>query len=294
MKRLLTPLALLLAFALSTAFATSYPLTVMDDLGRQVVISAAPTRIVSMAPSHTETVCALNACDLLVGVDSWSNWPLSVTDLPGMGDAFSPNLEAIVALQPDFVLVDEYSGLAEPLSALGIAVYAGTPQSLAETYEFFGLLGAILNRETEAAILTGRVQGEIAGVAAVLAGVAGPTVFIELDPSPYSVGPNSYLGTLLSYAGGTNIVTTDMGDFPLVDPEYVVEQDPDVILLNDAPYGVTAADVAARPGWAGISAVVSGNVVELDSNTVDMLSRAGPRVGQAVLALARILHPGTF
>lgn len=294
MKRFLAPLALLLALSLSVAFATSYPLTVVDDLGRQVVINAAPTRIVSMAPSHTETVCALNACGLLVGVDSWSNYPASVTDLPGMGDAFSPNLEAIVALQPDFVLVDEYSGLAEPLEALGIAVYAGTPQTLAETYEFFGLLGAILNRGTEAALLTGRVQGEIAGVAAVLASVSGPTVFIELDPTPYSVGPNSYLGTLLGYAGGTNIVTADMGDFPLVDPEFIVSADPQVILLNDAPYGVTAADVAARPGWAGISAVVSGNVIELDANTVDMLSRAGPRVGQAVLALAGILHPGTF
>ncbi len=294
MKRLLTPMALLLAFALSTAFATSYPLTVVDDLGREVIIGAAPQRIVSMAPSHTETVCALNACHLLVGVDTWSNWPASVAELPGLGDAFSPNLEAVVALQPDLVLVDEYSGLAEPLEALGIVVYAGTPQTLEETFEFFTLLGTLLNRETEAAVLAGRVQGEIAGVASVLSGVAGPTVFVELDSTPYSVGPNSYLGTLLAYAAGVNIVTADMGDFPMVDPEYIVAQDPQVILLNDAPYGVTAADVAARPGWAGISAVVNGRVVELDGNTVDMLSRAGPRVGQAVLELARLLHPGTF
>jgi iron complex transport system substrate-binding protein len=294
MRRALSSLALLIALTLSSALATTYPLTFTDDLGREVTLGAAPTRIVSMAPSHTETVCALGACQLLVGVDTWSNWPATVADLPGLGDAFAPDLEALVALQPDLVLVDEYSGLHEPLAALGIAVYAGTPQTYAETLEFFGLLGSMLNRETEAAVLAGRVEGEIAGVVAVLAGVVEPTVFIELDPTPYSAGPNSFMGTLLTYAGGLNILEVALGDFPQVDPEYVVAADPDYILLTDAPFGVTAADVAARPGWGGLKAVQQGTVLELDANTVDMLSRAGPRLGEAVLELARLLHPGRF
>lgn len=294
MTRVLQTLALLTALLLGTALAAGFPVTVVDDLQREVTINAAPQRIIAMVPSHTETVCALSACHLLVGVDNWSNWPESVAELPHLGDAFAPDLEALVALQPDLVLVDEYSGLHEPLEALGVTVYAGTPQTFDETLEFFAQLGVMLDRRTEAALLTGRVQGEIEGVAAVVAGVTGPTVFLELDPTPYSAGPNSFMGTLLTMAGGVNVLDDTLGDFPQVDPEYVVAADPQVILLTDAPFGVTAADVAARPGWGGIRAVQAGNVVELDAVTVDMLSRAGPRLGQAVLALARILHPALF
>ncbi|SRR5690554_5435929 len=294
MRTALRVLALLAALALGTALAAGYPVTVEDDLGREVTLNAAPQRIVSMAPSHTESVCALDACHLLVGVDKWSNWPESVGQLPGLGDAFAPDLESLVALQPDLVLVDEYSGLHEPLAQLGITVYAGTPQTLMETFDYFGMLGGLLARETEAALLVGRLRGELNGVGSVLQGVEGPTVFLELDPTPYSAGPNSYMGELLALAGGVNVLDDTLGDFPQVDPEYVVAADPDVILLTDAPFGVTAADVAARPGWAGLSAVREGRVVELDAALVDMLSRAGPRLGQAVHELARILHPALF
>lgn len=296
--RALSPLALLLAIILASAItvasATSYPLTVVDDLGRDVTLVAAPQRIVAMAPSHSESVCALDACQLVVGADRHSDWPLEVVAVATLGDAFAPDLEGIVALEPDLVLVDEYSGLHEPLAALGITVYAGTPQTFEETLAFLGLLGEMLDREDQAALLVGRVRGEIAGVEAVVAGAHAPTVFVELDPTPYSVGPDSFLGVLLSKAGGANIVTSAMGDFPLVDPEFVVASDPEVILLADAPFGVSAEDVAARPGWAALRAVVDGRVVEFDLNAVNLLSRAGPRMGEAVLLLARTLHPGLF
>lgn len=294
MLRRLAALTLALLVLAPGALATDYPVTVVDDLGRDVTLAAAPERVISMLPSHTESVCAVGACATLVGVDTYSNYPTAVTGLPTLGDAFGPDLEAIVALEPDFVLVDEYSGLQGPLEALGIAVYAGSPQTIAETYDFLTTLGALMDRETEAAVLVGRLRGELAGVASVLAGVNGPTVFVELDPTPYSVGPGSYLDELVVAAGGVNVVTAAMGPFPQVDPEYVVLQDPAFILLTDAPFGVTIADVAARPGWGGLSAVVSGRVIEIDQETADILSRSGPRLGEAVRRLAAIFHPGTF
>ncbi len=293
MRRVLLLPALLLAFALSSALA-AFPLTVVDDLGREVTIAAQPQRIVSMAPSHTESVCGLGACDALVGVDRHSNWPQSVLPLATLGDAFAPDLEAIVALEPDLVLVDEYSGMHEPLAALGITVYAGTPQTLDETLAFLGLLGEMLGQQSEAAVVVGRIQGELGAVRELLEGGVRPTVFVELDPTPFSAGPDSYIGTLLNIAGGDNVVDASLGDFPQVDPEYVVAADPQVILLTDAPFGVTAAEVASRPGWAGIAAVRDGRVIEVDAELVDMLSRNGPRLSQAVLELARLLHPDRF
>ncbi len=173
MLRTLFSLALLLA--LTFASATTYPLTVVDDLGRDVTLTAAPQRIVAMAPSHTESVCALGVCHLVVGADRHSDWPLEVVAVATLGDAFAADLEGIVALEPDLVLVDEYSGLHEPLAALGITVYAGTPQTLEETLAFLGMLGKMLDRENQAALLVGRVQGEIVGVEAVVAGVFTPS-----------------------------------------------------------------------------------------------------------------------
>lgn len=286
-------LSLILAAA-GVAAATDYPVTVTDDLGREVTLTDAPARVVAMIPSHTETVCAIAGCDVLVGVDEFSNFPAEVADLPRLGNGFSPNIEAIVALEPDLVLVDEYSGLAEALAPLGLVVFAGTPQTLGETFDMFATIGVLLDHESEAALLSGRIRGQIRGVGTQLSGVVEPTVYYELDATPYSVGPESFLGQVIAAAGGENIVPAELGAFPQLDPEFVISQDPEAIVLADAPYGESLQTLRARPGWNSIDAVQQGRVLELDQSEVDMLNRAGPRLGDAVLMLARWLHPGRF
>ena len=292
-RSLLTALVALTLAATSTALA-AWPVVVVDDLGREVRLDGPPQRVVTLVPSHTETVCALGACDRLVGRDTFSNYPDSVLALPDLGSAFAPDLEALVALRPDIVLVDEFSGAADAIAPLGIAVFAGTPQRLDEVFALIDTLALLLGTVDEAALLHGRVRGQLDAVAALVAERERPTVFYEVDPSPYTVGPDGFIGTLIALAGGANVVGAGLGDFPLVDPEFVVAADPQVIVLADAPYGVTADAVAARPGWAGIAAVRDGRVVELTQAESDVLSRAGPRVGDAVMLLARILHPEAF
>lgn len=276
------------------AVATDYPYTTTDRLGREVTLQAAPLRIVAMIPSHTETVCALAACKLLVGVDQFSNHPAETDDLPRLGNGFEPDIEAIVALEPELVLVDQFSGLADTLSGLGLVVYAGTPQSFEETLDFFEELGRLLDREVEAALLGGRVRGEVESVAALTAGRKAPSVYFEVDATPYSVGPDSFIGFLIHRAGGANIVAAELGEFPQLDPELVVAADPEVIVLADAPFGESAEAVAARPGWAAIRAVTDRRVVELTAEQVDILSRPGPRLAEAVRLLAEIFHPELF
>lgn len=294
-------LALLSCVAAATSFAQeppgdapAYPVTVVDDLGFEVTLDAMPLRIVTMAPSHTETVCALMACERLVGVDLHSNWPPEVADRATLGTAFEPNLEAVIALAPDLVLVDEYSSLQQALTPLGIPVYAGTPQTLAETLAFVALLGDLLGTPEAAAVLVEELEDAVVAVSETVAGAARPQVFLEIDATPYGAGRGSYLDELLTIAGGDNVLPSDLGPFPQVDPEYLVASDPEVIVLLDGPFGVSAAAVAARPGWAGIAAVANGRVFELAPHEVDMLSRAGPRLGEAIELLARLLHPGLW
>lgn len=296
MKEFLRRISLAVATILSASFvvATSYPLTVTDDLGREVVLEQAPTRIVSMIPSSTETVCAIEACDLLVGVDQFSNYPAEVGDLPKLGSAFSANIEELVALEPDLVLADEYSGIVTALEGLGIPVFAGTPQTYEEVFENFETLGLLLDREVEAALLSGRLRGQVEEIARQVSRLEAPTVFFEVDATPYSVGPGSYIDELIGLAGGENIIGEGFEQFPQVDPEYIVAADPQVIVLADAPFGESAEGVASRPGWSSLAAVSDGRVVELSSEQADALSRAGPRLADAVRLLAAIFHPGRF
>lgn len=286
--------ALIVATAAVTGFASAQGARVFDALGRAVELPAPAQRVVSMAPSHTETVCAIGACALLVGRDTLSDAPAAATAVPTVGTAFAPDLEAIVAARPDLVLADAFSGLAEALAPFGIPVYAGTPQRLADLAPYLADLGTLLGRPAAAATLFAELDAGFADLRRTLAGVERPTVFVEIDATPYAAGPTSLVGALLDIAGGTNVLDASFGDYPRVDPEQVVARDPQVILLMDAPYGVDAADVAARPGWGGLRAVRDGRVVELTQPQVDALSRPGPRLLEAARALARLLHPERF
>jgi iron complex transport system substrate-binding protein len=285
----LLPLLALASLVLASASWAQGP--VVDDLGREVRLSAPPQRVVSMIPSHTETVCALDACDLLVGVDTFSDHPARVDELPDLGSAFDADLERLIALEPDLVLTDEYSGLAEALAPLGIPVYAGMAERTEEVWEIVAEVAALLDRRAAGALLIGRAEGRVEALAGRAEGESGPRVFVELDATPYSVGPRSYLGQLLRRAGARNVVPAELGDFPQVDPELVIEADPEVILLLDAPFGESLETLAGRPGWAGIDAVRSGRVIELTQDQVDLLTRPGPRLPEALELLLDLLAP---
>ncbi|UBV44869.1 ABC transporter substrate-binding protein (plasmid) [Deinococcus taeanensis] len=281
----LTLLALTLG---SAAGATSYPLTVTDDLGRSVTLKNEPKRIIAMLPSHTETLVAIGAGGKLVAVDRFSNYPRAVTDaLPKMGSAFQPNLEAIVALKPDLVLADESAGsrLTEKLAAAGLTVYGGTGQTYNEVFEKIAVLGKLTNREAGATRLVTSMRSDLNILQQSVARLPKVSTYYEIDPSPYSVGPNSFIGTLITKAGGRTIVPAALGDFPKLDPELIVKTNPQVMV------GLTLEDARRRPGWAGLGAVTAGRVFNPSPEERDALSRPGPRLPQALRALIRFLHP---
>lgn len=287
MKNLLTLTLTLSGLALSSqAAATRYPLTLTDDLNRKVTIKAEPMRIVSVLPSTTETLCALGVCNRLVGVDTFSDYPQQVTRLPKVGGLYDPNIEAIVALKPDLVVVSKYGKLEGPLTQAGLTVVAVNPETYEEVFSKTLTLGRIVNREAAAKALVTQMRRDIARIE-ILTKIAArkPTSYLEIDPTPYSVGPNSFMGVLLTKAGARNIIPASMGDFPKVDPEFIVGQNPQLILSTDLK------DLGKRPGWNTIAAVRTGRVVEIPQALNTMLGRPGPRLAEALRGLARIIHP---
>ena len=288
MHRLLP--ALLLA-ATTSAAATTYPLTLTDDLGRRVILQAEPRRVVSVLPSTTETLCALDLCERLVGVDDYSDFPASVSKLPKVGGLYNPNIEAMVALKPDLVVVSKYGKLAESLAAAGITVLAINPETYDEVFSKTLVLGRVMNREAQAKTLVIQMRRDIAKIEILTKNaVRKPTAYYEVDPTPYTVGPNSFIGVLLGKAGAVNIIPASLGDFPKISPELVVQQNPQLIL------GVDLATAKARPGWANIAAVKSGRVTAIVPGSAldNLLTRPGPRLPLALAALAKIVHPEMF
>ena len=285
LKRLIAALALLLAPA---ALATTYPLTLKDDLGRSVTIPAEPRRIIALLPTHTETVFALGAGERLVGRDAYSDFPAEAARVPSVGDLFTPNLELILSLKPDLVLSSEYGTLTPALEKAGITVWAGGAQTFEDVFETISTIGTMLNREARAESINAGIRQDVRDIETVTRAVKKVSVYYEIDPTPYTVGPNSFVGSLLAKAGGLNIIPAALGDFPKINPEIVVAANPAVIV------GTSREDAGRRPGWGGIPAVRNGRVHKLTKAQDDVVSRAGPRVAEGLRVLARILHPDLF
>ncbi|RIH83300.1 Vitamin B12-binding protein [Calidithermus terrae] len=276
-----------LSLLFSLAFA-QFPRTLKDDLGREVTVQAAPKRVVAMLPSISETVCAMDACGRLVGVDDYSDYPAQVTRLPRVGGLYNPNLEAIVALKPDLVFVSVYGKLHEGLEKAGVKTFAIKTESYDDIFRTIRLLGRVLGLEGQGERLVARVQKEVFEVESLAAKAKNrPTVYYEIDPTPYSVGPDSFIGVLIAKARGVNILPKELGLFPQVSPELVVQKNPQVIILTHPGL----ADLKKRPGWAGIRAVQAGRFCSFTGDGDNLLSRPGPRVAQGLKLLVACLHP---
>jgi iron complex transport system substrate-binding protein len=275
----------------STAAATDagaeggFPLEVRDDVGRTVRVASRPQRILCLLPSFTETLFALGAGDRVVGVDDFSDYPEAARHLPKLGGQYDTQVERALALKPDLILVSEASTVVWPLSRGGAAVWAGSARKFEDVYRVIELTGELVGRKTEAALLVTRMRAQIASVEASVRGLPPVSIYYELDPAPYTVGPSSFIGVLIAKAGGVNIVPEALGDFPKINPELVVSSNPSVII------GASPADVERRPGWSKISAVSNHRVYQWSPEEAHLLSRPGPRLPEGLRALARRLHP---
>jgi iron complex transport system substrate-binding protein len=272
----------------------------VDGLGRTVTLDGPAERIVSLAPSNTEILYAIGAGEQVVGRDDLSDFPAEAQQATSVGSTFGAlNTEAIVDLEPDLVLAAEVNTpeqVAE-LESLGLTVYyLGNPDDFEGLWANLGIAGTLAGRDAEAAAL---VESLDARYEAVLAAVADatetPTVFYELDATdptkPFTVGPGSFMDTMIELAGGENVGRALATEFAQMSSEELVAADPDPIILGDAAYGVTPESVGQRAGWGALAGVENGRVHPFDDN---LTSRPGPRMVDGLEALAELLHPEAF
>lgn len=259
---------------------------VVDDRGVSVSLSAPPSRIVTLLPSLTETVCELGACSRLVGTDRYSNHPAAVRSLPKTGGLDDANVEMIVSLRPDVVLLAVSSRVIDRLEGLGLKVVALEPKTYEDVRRVAGKVSQVLGQGQAGERLWARLEAQVAEAArSVPASARGLSVYYEIDSAPYAAGESSFIGHTLSRLGAVNIVPVKLGPFPKLNPEYVVRADPQVIMVS-AKGGL---DLSSRPGWSRIRAIKSGHVCTFSGEQGDVMSRPGPRMGEAARIMADCL-----
>ena len=271
-----------------TSTSAAFPVTIIETSGATVTITKQPHQIVSLSPTATEMLFAINAGHQVIAVDDQSNYPADapMTKLSG----FQPNIEAIAAYNPDLVVAsDDNGGLVHGLAALNIPVLIETAaKNLNDAYKQIEHLGVATGHAADASTLETKMRADLAAITASLPKPAKALkVYHELDDTYYSATSATFIGQVYGLLGLKNIAdgaTAAAPDYPQLSAEYIVSSNPDLIVLADTKCcHQTLATVAARPGWSSIAAVKSGQVVGADD---DIASRWGPRVVEFLQAIA--------
>ena len=251
----------------------------------------APAQIVSLSPTATEMLFAIGAGEQVVAVDDQSDFPADAptTDL----SSFEPNVEAVATYEPDLVVLsNDPSDVEASLGALGIdTLLLPAAVTLDDTYAQLAELGEVTGHDGEAEELVAELQAEVDAIVAGVPQRPEPlTYYHELDDTLFSATSQTFIGELYALAGLENVADpadadAEFGGYPQLSAEFLVDADPDMVFLADTECcGQDAATFAARPGFADLTAVREGNVVELSD---DVASRWGPRVVELLRTVAK-------
>jgi iron complex transport system substrate-binding protein len=260
----------------------------------RVATTAGTRRIVSLAPSVTETLFAVGAGTQVVGVSQYCNYPPQVRRLPRIGSFITPNIEAIVALRPTLVIgLLTSSDLREirALQAMGVATLTVDDGSVAAIETSIEKIGNAVGRPHGARNLVGRIRSRLGAIQERLAAVPSRRVLMVVGHQPLvAVGPGTYLDELLALADARNIANSSTQSWPRLSVEYIVASRPEVIL--DGQMG-TDPHAPAR-FWARYPSIPAVRERRVFGYPDDPTLHPGPRIPQTLELLARRIHPEAF
>ena len=276
--------------------ASTSRIEVKDETGRTVQIPQPVRRIVSLAPSVTETLFALGAGDRLVGDTDFCDYPPEARRKVHIGGPVNPNIEAIAALHPDLVVVTREINRPDSvhsLEHLGMAVYATDPQTVEQVLTSTERLGQLLGAADAGRLLVAKLRMRLDQVERRLAGLPAKNVLmvVWLDPV-ITVGRNTFLDDALRRAGARSVIDSPQS-WPTIDLEQVVRLQPDYLIIsNDNVKQVQRelAELQQRPGWRRLGAVRSRRFIVLS----EAISHPSPRLVDGIEQLARALYPSEF
>lgn len=279
----------------------AFPLTLTDATGKEITFEEEPERIVTLVPSNTEIVFALGQGDKVVGVSDHDNYPEEVMDIDKIG-GMEFNVEIIISLEPDVVLahesgVDAAQEAFQQLDDAGIEVFVvADATDIDTTYETIENIGQVTGATEEAEqVVTEMKEGfaELEEITSAVAEEDRQSVFFEISPTPdiFTAGQNTFLHELLQIIHAEN-ASGDQDGWVAMDPEAIVELNPDVIITTYGSYVEDPiGEVTSRNGFDAVSAVANERIYDIDS---DMVSRPGPRLVEGARGVAEVVYPELF
>ena len=268
------------------------PRTFVDDLGRKLYLAKIPKRIISLAPSITEILFALGLNEEIVGVTDFCDFPSQALEKPKVGYSH-PNLESIVALQPDLLLAPKSFmrvDLLQKLEHLKIPTFVLEPHTVEDIMAHIQMLGRMVGRSQEGNEETAVLRKQVSSLAQELEGLPRPTMLYVLNSEPLiTVGPGSFIHHLIELAGGRNAAEEARTSYPRLTMEEVLRQNPEFLVFPVGRFeGIPKSEQESWKRWDVLNAVKHNRLFQVQS---DLLNRPGPRIIDGLKQLVNILHP---
>lgn len=274
------------------SMASPAQVAVIDDLGRSVSLPGPARRVVSLAPSITESLFAIGAGDCLVGVTTFCDYPPAVSSVSRVGGMTNPSIETILSLRPDLVVVSMEGNTREDftkMTGLGVPVFVTNPRTLSGISRSLEQLGELTGHRADARRLVDSMGVRVARVREHASGQSLRTLlFVSLQPL-IAAGGKTFLHELLEASGAHNIAADAPGTYPAYSREAVLAENPDAIILTADLTANVGGLTALFPEWADLAAVRNGRVYPINP---DIVSRPGPRAVDALEILFSLLHQG--
>ncbi|QNO13864.1 ABC transporter substrate-binding protein [Alkalicella caledoniensis] len=272
---------------------TDFPFSIKDSYGQELTFESKPERVISVAPSITETIFALGQQEVLVGRTDFCDYPADVSAIDSVGTLREPNIEKIIELEPDLVVASTHfsEDVYDKLESLGIKVILLNPQNSFEgVYEVISKLGQILDVNEQATNMINEMKDLVNSVEEKIKDQEKPTVYYVVgygEYGDYTAGGGTFISEMIAMASGINIADDMEGwSYSL---EKLVEHDPQIMIVSK--YNNVIDGIKEANGYQDLTAIIEGNVFEIDNNLLD---RQGPRLAKGFEELAKIIHPDAF
>lgn len=280
---------------METAESSKYPLTITDDAGRKVTLDSKPNRIISFAPSVTETLFAVGAGNRVVGVTTSDDYPPEAKAIEAVGGYNGPNVEKVISLDADLMILSFDSSTKayadDMQEKTGTKVIVTNPKSLEGAISSIGTVADIVGESEKGQVVEERLNSELKQIEDKVAGEPKPTVFYEVWGDPLqTAGPGSFIDDAIKAAGGTNIAADTKEAYPQYSKEVLLRKNPDYYMVG-VTSGISTEEISGRPGYSSLKAVEDDHVSVVDDN---LIVRPGPRIVEGVREIAEEIHPEVF
>ncbi len=272
------------------------PLTLRDEVGREVTFPFPPKRLVSLAPNITEILFSLGLDEEVVGVSIHCNYPEKVKSRIKVGSYISIDFERVISLNPDLIIATGAGNskeMVERLEKLGFSIYVIFPRTFDDVLKSIQHLGQVVGKEKEAFSLVALMSNRRERIVTITHGLARPKVFLQVGESPIvTVGKGSFGDDLIRLAGGENIAGKDKERYPRLGMEEILKRLPEVILVSSMnPHGDYERILREWKRWTMLPAVKQGRIHLINS---DLIDRPSPRIIEGLEEMARVFHPEQF